>query len=116
MQLKCWVCACTLVCKALGQTHHVDLTITDTVNPPTTMYNYYRHDGACPTLPPIDMATFTKLNPVPTVKTYYDATVTGGLTYCYVATAWDGASESEPSAPAEVIVPPYAPNVAAVAQ
>lgn len=85
----------------------VQLSWTDTLNPPTTQYNVYRASGACAGSP-----TFAKLNPAPIApKTYNDPDLAAG-TYCYRVTATDGTLESAPSSSAGAVIPapPSAPS------
>jgi len=93
--------------------HSVLVTITDTTNPAGTTYNVYRGTGACSS-----SLTLSKLGSTST-KTYTDATVQSGNTYCYAATAVNTAgdeSAQSPEAPATLAALPAAVTITVTVQ
>ena len=95
---------------AQSATHSVVLTLTDTANPPGTLYTFYCAAGPCAA-----GSAFTKIANALNAKTYSDTTVTGGSTYCYYATAVNGNNESAPSPMVTANVPTlFAPSTIVV--
>jgi hypothetical protein len=97
----------SVVIFAQTPTHSVTITWADTANPAGTNYNAYRLVGACPSTPPTSVPSgFTKINSSPIVpKTYVDATVTGGTTYCYFVTATKSTAVPNESVPSNDVAP-----------
>lgn len=89
---------------ALGQTHKVTLTWTDTLNPAGTTYSVYRATGLCSGSP-----SYSKIATALTTKSYDDTTVIAG-NYCFYVTAVATGVESGPSNTALAPVPAFAPS------
>lgn len=109
-----WFALLALACLALQAqaTHQVTLSWTDTANPAGTTYNVYRQTGSCPPGQIVNPVGWTKLTTTPiTAMSFADASVVGGMSYCYVITAVSGTSESVPSNSEPAQVPGSFPPV-----
>lgn len=83
----------------------------DPRNPAGTTHNVYRASAACDASAPV----FAKINTAPvTDRTYIDAGVAIGQTYCYRVTAEFNKIESIPSNTAAAVVAPYPPGTATI--
>lgn len=103
---------CAGIAAAQNQTRTVTLTWTDNLNPPTTVYNVYRYQGACAPNPPWNLVEAGVA-----VKTYDHLNVLPGR-QCYAVTAVFDTVESDKSDPAMAQVKPARPtglNIMAVA-
>ena len=109
-----WFALLALACIALRAqpSHQVTLSWTDTANPAGTTYNVYRLTGACPATQPVNPIGWAKLTTAPiTAMSFGDASVVGGMSYCYLVTAVSGTAESVPSNTEPAQVPGSFPPV-----